>query len=279
MRRARGLLFTATILFLLQLPFANSSAQTALVHLKASTPNEQEGTPAVLSKAVNVPTTPNIETVTKEAETSPTIESPLPVVAEESKNTLTEPWRPVASALSSKDPAKLGLVDQAYLDAFTILNDDNQCSRLFGGRYAISALNEFVHRLKPTYLERNVAIRMSGSITTMQSNKTGFSFRVFDKTEINLGGSFFHNLGHAPVVSNYQPNTRESRVVVLLHELGHLVKGADNNWVLPDDGGDRSLSVENTRHVVSACRKQIESVSKIAAEEELKSVADGGEKR
>ncbi|HEY6804068.1 MAG TPA: hypothetical protein VI306_10850 [Pyrinomonadaceae bacterium] len=255
MRKARGLLFTSTILFLLQLPFANSSAQTALV------------------KAVNVPATPNIETVTKEAETSPTIETPLPIVAEESKNTFSQPWRPVASALSSKDPRKLGLVDQAYLDAFTILNDDNECSRLFGGRYAISALNEFVHRLKPAYLDHNVAIRMSGAITTMQSNKTGFAFRAFDKTEINMSGSFFQNSGHAPVVSNYQPNTRESRVVVLLHELGHMVKGSDDNWVLPDDGTDRSLSVENTRHVVSACRKQIESVSKIATEEELKTAA------
>jgi hypothetical protein len=252
MKRARGLLFPATILFLLQLAFANSSAQTTLV------------------KAVNVPNTPNIETVTREAETSPTIETPLPAAAEESKITFAQPWRPVATALSSKDPRKLGVVDQAYLDAFTILNDDNQCSRLFGGRYAISALNEFVLRLKPTHLEHNVAVRMSGAITTMQSNQTGFSFRVFDKTEINLSGSFFRNPGQAPFVSNYQPDTRESRVVVLLHELGHMVKGEDDNWVLPDDGADHFLSVENTRHVVSACRKQIESVSKIAVEEELK---------
>jgi hypothetical protein len=253
MRRARGLLFTSTILFLLQLPFANSSAQTALV------------------KAVNVPNPPNFETVTKEAETSPAIETSLPITAEESNITLAQPWRPIATALSSKNPRKLGLVDQAYLDAFTILNDDNECSRLFGGRYAISALNEFVSRLKPTHLDRNVAVRMSGSITTMQSNKTGFSFRVFDKTEINLRGSFFRNPDHAPLVSNYQPDTRESRVVVLLHELGHMVKGEDDNWVLPDDGSDNSLSVANTRHVVSTCHKQIESVSKIAAEEEMKS--------
>jgi len=180
-------------------------------------------------------------------------------------------WVPVPVALTSKDFRKLGLLDRAYLDAFTILNDENQCSQLFGGRFAIAALNELVLQLKPRYLEKNIAIRMSGRITTVQSNRTGFSFRLFEKAEINLASSFFRSNANSFVVSNFQPNTRETRVVVLLHELGHLVKSPENRWVLPDDGTDRSLSLENTRQVVSVCREQIESLSKQSTEQQLAS--------
>jgi hypothetical protein len=242
MRRAQALLLSLGVLFLNQLGLINSSAQTALVKTRDLTGN------VARSSAVDVP---------------------LSNPASESKNPFEAPWLPMPSALSSQDPKKLGLIDRAYLDAFTILNDDNECSRLFGGRFAISALNEFVKRLKPTYLDRNVAIRMSGSTTSMQSNRTGFKFRVFDKAEINLTGSFFHN-GPALLVSSFQANTRETRVLVLLHELGHMVKSPDDSWVLPDDGDDRSLSIENTQRVVSVCRRQIESLSKLTAEQQLK---------
>jgi len=62
---------------------------------------------------------------------------------------------------------------------------------------------------------------------------------------------------------------------VLLHELGHMVKSPDDSWVLPDDGTNRWLSIENTEHVVSVCRQQIESLSKISTEEELKVAGEG----
>ena len=248
---ARGLLFVVTFVLVTQLAVSNSSAQTALI------------------EALNANRDSKFE-----SSTSPAITSPPPA-AEESKNPSAASWMPRLSALSSPDPKKFSLIDRAYLDAFTILNDDNECSRLFGGRFSISALNEFVQRLKPTYLDRNVAIRMSGSTSTMQSNKTGFLFRVFEKAEVNLDGSFFKNTAHSAIVSNYQPNTRETRVVVLLHELGHMVRSPENGWLLPDDGTDRSLSTENTHRVVSACRKQIESLSKLSLEEELKRAGQG----
>jgi hypothetical protein len=251
MRRASGLLFAFTFLLVTQLNSINSSAQTALV------------------KALNAAPESNVSPSSKEDVPLTTEAVSLPPL-EESKNPLATPWVAVPSALSSREPKKFGLIDLAYLDAFTILNDDNGCSRLFGGKFAIAALNEFVLRLKPTYLEHNVAMRMSGNTTTMQSNKTGFTFRVFDKAELNLEGSFFRNTTHSSIVSDFRPNSRETRVVVLLHELGHLVKSADNHWLLPDDGLDRSLSVANSKTVVSACRQQIANLSKLSAEEDLK---------
>jgi hypothetical protein len=251
MRRASGLLFVITFLLVTQLTLMNSSAQTALV------------------KALNATHDSNVSPVAKDDVplTTEAVSSPS---LEESKNPVAAPWVAIPSALSSREPKKLGLIDRAYLDAFTILNDDNECSRLFGGKFATAALTEFVLRLKPTYLEHNVAIRMSGNTTIMQSNRTGFTFRVFDKAELNLSGSFFRNTTHSWIVSDFRPNSRETRVVVLLHELGHMVKSASDRWVLPDDGADRALSIANTKTVVSACREQIASLSKLDTQEELK---------
>ena len=202
---------------------------------------------------------------------SSAVTSPSP--GEESGNPPSVPAKPEPSALTSRDPQKLGLVDRAYLDAYTILNAENECSRFFGGKLAVAALTELVFQLKPTYLEYDVAVRMSGNTTTYQSHRTGFSFRLFDKAEINLAGPFFpgnrSSERRTSVASTFRPNTRETRVVVLLHELGHLVKTAEGTWVLPDDGTDFSLSLENTKRVVSVCRRQIELLSRMTHAQEL----------
>ena len=164
-------------------------------------------------------------------------------------------------------------LEKAYLDAFTILSDDNDCSRLYGGPLAIMALNELVKQLKPTYLDRNTGVRMSGTTTTIQHGPTGFRFRLFDKAELNLVGAFYRgntvNELRIPSVGRFQPNTREARVTLLLHELGHLVKGADKRWLLPDDGGDPGISRENTFRVVSTCDKQIQALTKMSIAAEL----------
>lgn len=176
----------------------------------------------------------------------------------------------------------LSQLDKAYLDAFTILNDDNECSRMYGGRPAIMALNELVKELKPTYLNRNTGVRMSGGTTTIQHNPTGFMFRVFEKAELNLNGAFYRgNFFYEPRVPSigvYQPNTREARVALLLHELGHLVRGVDKKWLLRDDGESAEISRDNTSRVINACGKQIQGLGKINIATELLKAGENAEK-
>ena len=176
-------------------------------------------------------------------------------------------------SLSSRDPGKFGLIELAYLDVYTILKSNNQCSSLFGGPLAITALNELVRNLKPRYLDKKIAIRMSGQTTTVHSNLTGFMFRSFERAEVNLGGSFYRANSRSAIVHEFQPNTRETRVVVLLHELGHMVKKNKDEWVLPDDGTNPSLSVQNSQTVVSACREEIKGLSRMSHAEEFELLA------
>jgi len=196
--------------------------------------------------------------------------------AEESKTptrSIPPGFVPDPISLSSRDPGKFGLIELAYLDVYTILKSNNQCSSLFGGPLAITALNDLVRRLKPRYLDKKIAIRMSGQTTTVQSNLTGFLFRSFERAEVNLGGSFYRANSRHSIVHEFQPNTRETRVVVLLHELGHMVRNYKNEWVLPDDGSDASLSVRNSLTVVSACRDEIKGLSRMSHAEEFELLA------
>ncbi len=179
----------------------------------------------------------------------------------------------IAMAIVAKDERKLNDLDKAYLDAFTILRDDNPCSRLYGGTGAIEALNELMRVLRPAYLDRHIAVRMSGQTTMYKNATSGFTFRMFEKAELNMMGSFYRGNSpterRVPLVADFQPNTRRTRVALLLHELGHLVRGADKKWVLLDDGHDLELSVKNTVLVVDACRDQIESVTRMTVAQQL----------
>lgn len=179
----------------------------------------------------------------------------------------------IAVAIASKDDRKLNDLDKAYLDAFTILRDDNVCSRLFGGPAAIEALNELMRVVRPAYLDRHIAVRMSGPTTQFRNAVSGFSFRVFEKAEINREGSFYRgnalSTQRIPLIADFQPNTRQTRVTLLLHELGHLVRGADKQWLLSDDGHDLALSAKNTKYVVDVCRDEIESATRMTVAQQL----------
>jgi hypothetical protein len=252
--RSRGLQFTWLILILTQFGSINSSAQNSLIKTALETPNHVKDDITATSST----------SVAEERASAP------PLIA------------PVPKALTTRDPGKLSLIDRAYLDAFTILNEDSSCSRFFGGRNAIAALNEMVERLKPRYFDHDIAIRMTGQTSTVQSHATGFTFRLFERMELNLAGSFFRapspSERHYTITPLYRPNSRETRVVVFLHELGHLVRGADNKWVLTDDGDDPSLSLDNTERIISACREQITSLAGLTAAQELQMATTLAEK-
>ena len=49
---------------------------------------------------------------------------------------------------------------------------------------------------------------------------------------------------------------------MFLHELGHLMKGPDGHWLLPDDGSDEELSSRNSQRIELLCGAQIRDLSK-----------------
>jgi hypothetical protein len=165
-------------------------------------------------------------------------------------------------------------LERAYVDAFSILKSENSCSEFFGGSPAIAALNELAQQIRPTHLDRRIGIRMTGETTIVTSALTGFTFRLFARAEVNLDGPFYAAKlpsirRSTPRIGPFEPNTRETRVTTVLHELGHLIQKPDGKWVLPNDGNNSGESEENTRRVLNVCGEQIRALRNFSFEEEL----------
>lgn len=166
---------------------------------------------------------------------------------------------------------RLTRLDEAYLDAFSILKEDNTCSAFYGGPPVILVLSQLKQQLKSTYFDGAVAVRMSGKYAKWISFTYNLSYRLFDKAELNREGPFYRDKTFTSI-GGFLPNTREARVTILLHELGHLIERRDRQWVLPNDGASEYLSQENTARVISVCGKQIRSLSRISFAQELQAV-------
>jgi hypothetical protein len=95
-----------------------------------------------------------------------------------------------------------------------------------------------------------------------QDPVSGTSYRLFEKVTVNNDSSFYQRRVDDPVrfppdVGSFPPGTRAARALILLHELGHLIRDANGAWLIPDDGYDDSRSQRNTLRIQQACRTQL----------------------
>ena len=160
----------------------------------------------------------------------------------------------------------LSPLDRAYLDTYGMLSGDNPCALFFGGSGSRHVLEEFIIRLQPeTITDTRIAIRMLGAFISYVDPKGGIEYRLFEQAEINSRGAFYRSktFPSEPLVPNmgsFRPNTRQARVLILLHELAHIIKGWNGAWLIPDDGSDARLSRSNTWIIESKCGPQIRSL-------------------
>lgn len=154
----------------------------------------------------------------------------------------------------------------AYSDVFRILSNQNACSSFYGGPHAATTvLNGFFSLVKSQPLMREVSFQMVGKPRLFHDSVTGTSYRLFDRTMVNSNGSFYQRRDEAmrkfPAdVGAFAPGSRRARALIVLHELGHLIQGANGDWLLPDDGHDGARSKANTLRVQQVCRAQLEDL-------------------
>lgn len=171
---------------------------------------------------------------------------------------------PPAAAEPAPTPLDLSSEDVAdkpsYADVYRVLKDENACSRFFGGpRQAVTVFNQFTRRLRPRPLGAGVVgLVMAGAYTNYQDMRTGASYRLFDEASLNSEGPFRSKKAATRMrVGSFPAESRQGRALMLLHELGHLIRGKDGKWLLPNDGGDFALSGSNTKEVESRCRGEL----------------------
>jgi hypothetical protein len=157
-------------------------------------------------------------------------------------------------------------LDRAYLDTYRVLSDDNQCREFFGGKGSRQVLDELLIRLRIQLItDSRIGIRMSGTFTSLVEPTEGLAYRLFERAEINSFGAFYRSKTFpadpfVPNMGSFRPNTKEARVLILLHELAHLIKGRDGMWLIPDDGNNPQRSRINTLTVESKCGEQIRAL-------------------
>lgn len=163
------------------------------------------------------------------------------------------------------------VLGSAYFNTLTILSSANACSDFFGGPEAsVDVFNRLMSKVRKEHLSSSIGMSMTGHTTNVLNAATKNSYRLFDKVSINANGPFYrktfsHSEPAVPRIGTFEPNTREVRVLILLHELGHLMKGEQGNWLLPNDGKDEQLSRLNSRKIEDVCGEQIRGLGKTAA--------------
>jgi hypothetical protein len=177
-----------------------------------------------------------------------------------------------AKAITPSVPSPLINEDKvlgtAYYDTLSILSTPNECSDFFGGSSAsVESFNGLIEKVHKDYLPSFIGIRMSGATVTVFNVATKHKYRLFSKVSINGNGPFYRSnfsitRPSATRVGTFEPNTKEARVLMFLHELGHVVKGQSGNWLLPDDGLDDGQSRDNTKKVEDVCGEQIRNLGK-----------------
>ena len=159
-------------------------------------------------------------------------------------------------------------LEQAFQDAISIVSKNNTCSRFYGdSKIAVKVLSRLATRFQLHLLrDSRTGIEMSGNFTYFAQPERHRGYRLFAEATINTRGPFFKakvfpSEPYVPRVGSFGPNTREARVLILLHELGHLVEGQDRRWLIPDDGNAPEISLQNTALIEAQCRVQILSLS------------------
>ena len=188
-----------------------------------------------------------------------------PSVSHRDYSASSAPFTPRAPDIAK--PKRSSSLMKAYNDAFNILKEHNSCSQFFGGPVATIALDRLATQLRQESLASTyVGMQMYGAITDVMDAPTGFSYRLFENATINSNGPFFKRKrdpseDFVPNVGSFAPNTREARVSILLHELAHLIRTHNRNWLIPDDGGNPAQSARNTQTIETNCGNQIRRLS------------------
>lgn len=155
---------------------------------------------------------------------------------------------------------------RAYADVFAILSAENSCSDFYGGPLtATTVLNDLFARVQRRPLLPEVSFQMTGEQRMIHDPATGTPYRMFERAFVNINGSFYRRCAdpmrrNPPDVGNFAPGSRPARALILLHELGHLIRGKNGAWLLANDGFDERQSDENTSRVQQRCRAQLDEL-------------------
>lgn len=149
-------------------------------------------------------------------------------------------------------------LDYVFQVANSILSQDNDCSRFFGGPQSATTILGVLRSSLQFGALSNPVIGISMTVVAPSSANlhpagNGFMYREPQNAILNINGIFFHTR----VLAEYLSNTLAGRLVQLFHEEAHLTVTPTGALRIPNDGFAGVVSRLNTGTVLAACRPAI----------------------
>jgi len=103
---------------------------------------------------------------------------------------------------------------------------------------------------------------MSGQQTINVDSNGQTRYRTYANIVVNTTGPFFIAANRRDI-GDYRAYTDEARMLMILHELAHMVMGANGQYPIRDDNPDTTpgQSAANTEIVQGHCKTEIDSVA------------------
>jgi len=218
------------------------------------------------------------------AKAQPLVKDGVPGEAGNESTTVGESAGPALPAAPSTLIAQDKVLASAYYDTVGILSTHNACSDFFGRPDAsVGVFNQLVSSVRMGSFPPSTGLRMSGETTNVLNAKTMKQYRIFEKVLLNTNGPFYRkqfSVTNPQVhrIGSFDADTKEVRVLIFLHELGHLIRGDDGKWLLPDDGRSDEISRKNSQNIEEVCSEQIHNLSKQQARNTRQDRDQPGEK-
>jgi hypothetical protein len=166
--------------------------------------------------------------------------------------------RPNTTTVSLPNP-QLSQINSASQIAENILSGNNPCSQFFqGSTGAIAALGALNSVLEPRlFMGRpGLGISMTFNLPYTLATSGGTTYRLPSSALVNTQGIFYFG---STFVGSFSSNSTAGQVLQILHEVAHLVRQPNGNWLIFNDGTSATISKANTGVVAAKCTDTIKA--------------------
>ena len=152
-------------------------------------------------------------------------------------------------------------IDFASQIARNVLSGNNSCSQFFqGSTGAIAALGALTSVLEARlFINRpGLGISMRFNLPYTLASAGGTTYRVPSSALVNTQGIFFFGI---TFLGPFSSDSTAGQVLQVLHEVAHLIRQPNGNWLIFNDGmpGGTSISKANTAVVAAHCSDAIKA--------------------
>jgi RHS repeat-associated protein len=180
-------------------------------------------------------------------------------------------WNNYDPAGGAQDAGRQRGIDDTIYDIGQIFSGDSDCTRFFGGMEVAPYILQRLELQPGSLPNRDVGIQMTFPTTADGAYQNVQYRRPSTSGVVNTDGPFYSAFypgtsDRRPNVGPYRAGTAQARVLMVLHEMAHMIRPpGGTGWLIPNDGplhpNYPNQSRENTQTVHDVCGDEIDFVT------------------